>query len=447
VGIDTKHKIIRRREMFGKVLVLALCILFSATQAGFAQVSNDELLDEIRALREQIKRQEQRINELEERLTAEEATPKTIQFADGTVEELNKLVLGGLDIGAGATFIIQGTSNANGTDLSERGEDVTDATYSIDLTVEKQFEDYGMAFIQLETGDGAGVDDELQLFSNVNQDADDSDNSVSLTKAWYEHYFQGLPLTLTFGKIGADDYTDGNEYAEDECTQFLGAMFKHSPTIEFPSNTAGVRLGIAPTDSMDIDLVVSDADDDWEDVADELFFVGQLNFKPRLFDRGGNYRIIGWRSDRDHTRWDDALSVKKTTHGVGISFDQELTDNLGAFLRYGWQDPDVYLNGAAFSLEHAWSAGLQLAGANWNRQNDVLGLAVGQLMPSNEYEDAGTNLEAKDEGHFEAYYNYKVNEHLSLSPDLQIIWNPYGKDAANGDDTIVVGGVRGQVDF
>jgi hypothetical protein len=30
---------------------------------------------------------------------------------------------------------------------------------------------------------------------------------------------------------------------------------------------------------------------------------------------------------------------------------------------------------------------------------------------------------------------------------LQIIWQPYGKDAANGDNTIVVGGLRGQVDF
>jgi len=57
------------------------------------------------------------------------------------------------------------------------------------------------------------------------------------------------------------------------------------------------------------------------------------------------------------------------------------------------------------------------------------------------------NLSAKDEGHFEAYYNYYVNEHLTLTPDIQVICSPYGKDATNGDDTIVVGGVRGQVDF
>ncbi len=433
--------------MFKKVLMLVLCSLFLSAQSGFAEISSDDILDEVRALRQEIKRQEQRINELEERLSEQESVPKTIQFADGTIEDLDRLVLGGLNIGAGATFVIQGTDNANGSNLSEKGEDVTDASYSIDLTVEKKFDDYAMAFIQLETGDGAGVDDELQVFSNVNQDADDSGNSVSLTKAWYEHYFQGAPLTLTFGKIGSDDYIDGNEYAADECTQFLGSMFKHSPVIEFPSNTAGVRLGVAPTDSMDIDLVVSDADDDWEDIVDDGFYAAQFNLKPDLFNRNGNYRILGWLNDRDHTKWKDSAQKKEKTYGVGISFDQELTDDMGAFLRYGWQDPDVYLNGESFSLEHAWSAGLQLKGTGWGREDDVLGLAVGQVMPSDEYKKADSSRNAKDEGHFEAYYNYKVNEHFTLTPDAQVIWNPYGDDASNGNDTILVGGLKGQVDF
>ena len=100
-----------------------------------------------------------------------------------------------------------------------------------------------------------------------------------------------------------------------------------------------------------------------------------------------------------------------------------------------------------FSLEHAWSAGIQIAGTIWGREDDILGLAVGQAMPSGKYKDAGTNLNAKNEGHLEAYYNYIVNEHLTLTPDIQVIWNPYGKDASNGDDTITVMGMKGQLDF
>jgi len=343
--------------------------------------------------------------------------------------------------------VVQGTSNANGDTLSEKGEDVTDASYSIDLTFEKEFEDYGVAFLHMETGDGAGVEDELQVFSNVNRDADDSDNSVSVTEAWYEHNFQSMPADLMVGKIDGTVLVDNNEYANDETTQFLGRIFRNSPTIEFPDNSAGFCLGLEMFDSMDATVLLMDADGDWEDVGDEIFFAGQVNFKPNLFDRPGNYRLIGWLNDTDHTKWEDSTSVKEDGYGFGISFDQELTDSIGAFLRYGWQDPDIYINGDSFSLEHSWSTGIQLKGTMWNRENDTLGIAIGQAAPSDKYKDAGSNLNAKDEGHLEIYYNYVMNEHLTLTPDLQVIWNPYGKDASNGDDTIVVGGVRGQVDF
>lgn len=36
-------------------------------------------------------------------------------------------------IGTGATFVYQATSNANGNDLSENGEDMSDASYSVDI--------------------------------------------------------------------------------------------------------------------------------------------------------------------------------------------------------------------------------------------------------------------------------------------------------------------------
>ena len=83
--------------------------------------------------------------------------------------------------------------------------------------------------------------------------------------------------------------------------------------------------------------------------------------------------------------------------------------------------------------------------------DDAIGIAFGQAIPSDDYEeaneDAGTSLKADSESHLELYYSFKVNDHLTLTPDLQVIWDPYGGDGSAGDDTIVVGGVRGQVDF
>ena len=90
--------------MPGRVLMFAACILLLSGQVIFAEVTDDDILDEIRALRKQITKQEQRIDELEKKLSEKESTP-TVQLADGTVEDLTKFALGGLNIEAGATFV------------------------------------------------------------------------------------------------------------------------------------------------------------------------------------------------------------------------------------------------------------------------------------------------------------------------------------------------------
>ncbi len=412
-----------------------LCFIFLHCDFALAKSVEDE-----------IKELEARIVELERRLDKQQETVAVQAEEIDEIKEAGVLpLLEGINIGAGATFIVQGTHNANGDNQLNEGDDVADASYSIDLEIEKEFDDYGKAFVHLEAGGGAGVEDELTVFSNVNRDADNDEN-VRLTEVWYEHYFHSMPRTLTVGKIDATCYIDTNEYANDEGGQFLGRIFRNSPTIEFADNAAGVRFALEPTNFMDIELVAMDADSDWEDVFDEMFIAGQLNLKPNFFNRGGNYRLIGWFNDREHTKWLEQAKVTKANFGLGISFDQELSDNVGVFLRYGWQNPEVYANGSDFSLEQSWSAGIQLVGSLWGRDDDVFAIAFGQVMPSDDYKKANS-FEAKSEEHLEVYYNFKINDHLTVSPNVQVIWDPYGGDATNGDKIVVVGGLRTQVDF
>ncbi len=224
-------------------------------------------------------------------------------------------------------------------------------------------------------------------------------------------------------------------------------MFKNSPVIEFPDdNSAGVRAKLEPVDFLDIELTAVDANDGWEDIFNNIFFAGQVNFKPNTFNRPGNYRIYGWLNDKGHTKWSDSSKTKKKGYGFGLSFDQELTDVLGVFARYGWQNPKVYPEGADFSLEQTYSFGVEFKGSLWERENDKIGLAFGQIFPSDDYKKANS-AKADSEKHIEAYYSFYVNEHLVVSPDLQIIWDPYGGDASGGDNTIIIGGLRSQVDF
>ncbi len=444
------------RSHFSRCLVLGLglCVglAFSHRDVG-AEPSNAEWV-------QRMEQMEARIKELEDRLAVYEGkeegrqtklsrVEEKIEGLDSKMEEARASgivpLMEGIEIGAGATFVYQFTDRANGDDLAQASDDVGDASYSVDLELSKEFDDFGKALILFEAGEGAGVEDELKVFSNVNFDATGGDSNLGVVEGWYEQYMG--PATLRFGKLDATYLIDNNEYANDECTQFLGRIFRNNPAVEFPDNGAGLRLALAPREWVEMESIVMDGDADWEDPFSDAFFAGQVNIKPGLFGRPGNYRFFGWASDREHTQWDDPSQSEEMGYGFGLSFDQEVTDNVGVFARYAWEYPEVYLNGDDVSLEQSYSIGVQCAGAPWNRDEDVLGIAFGGVTPSNDYKKSDSVLNADTEYHLESYYGYKINDHLTISPDIQVIWNPYGNDAANGDKTIVVGGIRSQVDF
>ena len=419
-----------RRLMKTALLSACLFVAFGQYPAS-AETTNQVLLERLSQLETKVKELEQKLAKYE---ITESQTAGTA--ADPESTEPANVFTDGINIGAGGTFIYQFTENAI--------EDVNDASYSADIEIEKGFGDYGLAFLHLETGDGAGVEANLIVYSNVNRDADDSDNQVQLTELWYEQYFgRGV---LTFGKIDATGYIDTNEYANDECYQFLGHIFRNSPTIEFPDNGGGIRINVLANEYIELDAVAMDATSSWDNLYDQGFYAAQLNIKPGFWGRGGNYRLSGWFNDSPHTKWHDMSKTREEGYGFGMSLDQELTDSIGIFARYAWCDPDVFLNGEDFSLEHAYSVGTHFSGSLWNRADDHLGLGFGQVFASDDYKEV-LSLRAKAESHLEAYYNFSVNEHLSISPDIQIIWNPYGKDIEEQDNAVLVGGIRSQVDF
>lgn len=356
----------------------------------------------------------------------------------------------GLEIGAGATVIVQGTNNAN---THGAKEDLADASYSADITLAKEFESVnGRAFVHLEAGTGDGLEDNLILYSNVNRDAD-NDNEVHLTEVWYEQGACHDRLAATFGKLDPTIYFDTNDVANDETTQFLGRIFRNNPAIEFPDNAVGIRLAYMPKEWFEFNAGVFDADADSGTIGDHTFSIGQAAFRPKVFGRPGNYRILGWHNDLPHTEWPAPGNDKEPSFGFALSFDQEVTDRIMLFCRYGWQDPKVYNPSVTatgdlhFSLEQAWSAGLQVEGGFWGREKDVFGFAVGQAIASSDYKKSDSALAAKTEGHMEAYYNIRFNDHLSISPDFQYVWDPFGRDVPGNADPVCVWGLRSQIDF
>ncbi|MFA5150787.1 MAG: carbohydrate porin [Candidatus Omnitrophota bacterium] len=397
--------------------------------------------------------QQQKITEYESRLAQFE---EHLHRVPGTPMQLME----GLELGAGATFIVQGTNNVNydGEGQTQK-KNRTDGSYSADITLAKEFKEVdGRAFLHLEAGQGAGLEDNLTLYSNVNRDAGDSDAKVEVTELWYEQNLFKDKAALTFGKLDPTAYFDQNEVANDETTQFLGRIFRNSPTAEFPDNNAGIRIAYLPFEWLELGYGIFNAKGSWEKIGDNLFNIGQVSFRTNFLNLPGNYRFYGWTNNANHTKWLDREKTKETAYGFGLSFDQKANDIVTFFARYGWQNPKVYnpditatgddeADPRYFSLEQSWSVGFQVEGKPWGREKDVFAFAVGQAMPSDDYKKANEGFLAKTEGHLEAYYRIHVNDHLSISPDFQYIWNPFGKDVAGDTAPIFVGGMRAQVDF
>lgn len=460
------------RGMKNGFLVLGWLIL-GLVVGGPAMAEDAALRAELDDLKARVQALEARLGQQDDLLQSQKETIRNQQAAMADYEsrlthmkgpfekkeEEAPVWMEGLEISAGGTMVVQGTSNVNNAAADiEKKVSRTDAAYSADIMVEREIaETGGTAFLHLEAGGGTGLDDDLTLYSPVNYDAADSGDNLQVSELWYEQSLARDRAAITIGKMTPLAYFDNNEIANDETTQFLSTMFNNSPVIEFPGYSAGVRVGYLPVEAVEIDYAAFDGDGDWERLADRLFQIAQIGLTTNPEGRTGHYRVLGWHSQMPHTRWMDLSKEKEAAYGFGLSFDQALTDAVTAFCRYGWQDPRVYnpdvmaTGDHTYSLEQAWSAGLQVEGASWGREQDVLGLAVGQVFASPDYKKAGSSTvsepNAKAEGHLEAYYRIAVNKSLSISPDVQYIWNPFGQDVADDTAGIFIGGMRTQVDF
>ncbi|MBF0253229.1 MAG: carbohydrate porin [Candidatus Omnitrophica bacterium] len=158
---------------------------------------------------------------------------------------------------------------------------------------------------------------------------------------------------------------------------------------------------------------------------------------------GGNYRTYVWYNGAPHAKIADTSNFERGNLGFGFSLDQMLTEKYGIFGRYSWADP--VLN----NIEHHWSLGAQMTGYLWGRNHDVAAIAIGQSVPGKKYCDV--NAFHNTETQLETYYSFKLNDHVTISPDMQIIWQPNGSLGADGaskdDSAIFVYGIRTQINM
>ncbi|MEK7313458.1 MAG: carbohydrate porin [Deltaproteobacteria bacterium] len=353
-----------------------------------------------------------------------------------------------LTIGGGLSLFLQGVTN-NG-----RGGDSADGSYSADLFFQAPIGRYGNVFIRGMVGQGNGAPIVPATFSGPNADLEFDDNTFKIVEAWYWTEFDVPDILdrrfeLTVGKMTPAAIFDANAVANNELAQFMADIFVNNLAVETGGDGNGYGPGVAVgyrfTSIYNKGLNVKgsiglfEGDGDFVGVFDRPFAIAELDIWRPWYGLNGNYRFYAWLNNTKHvdllTPADDELSNK----GIGLSLDQQVSNDVTLFARAGFQDEDV----SAF--DSSFSAGAQMLGNKWKRGNDMIGVAYGFSRVSNAYEEANPAIDfASGEHYIEAYYRYKANSNLSVSPDVQYVVNPGGDKSV---DDLLIYALRMQVDF
>jgi high affinity Mn2+ porin len=121
-------------------------------------------------------------------------------------------------------------------------------------------------------------------------------------------------------------------------------------------------------------------------------------------------------------------------YGFGISWEQELTKDLGIWARLGWDDGHTE-SWAFTAIDRLFDVGLLLKGRRWCRPNDTVGLALGinglEGTHRNYLAAGGLDFIIGDgalnygpEEIFEAFYNLEVHKGINVTLDFQEVNHP-----------------------
>ena len=368
------------------------------------------------------------LSDLKEELRAEMLLVGTRSF-QSRYEELGTkftALTKNISLSGGLVGVVQGS-------LGNKPKDHADVVGRGDLVFNFKVSESTIAVIDVEATGGNGIDSHIgtrgKTYSILNGVAGSTDDRVRFREAWVEHAAINDRLIITAGKIDLTNYFDSNAVANDENSQFLAGAFVNSSVLSAPGNGPGIRLQAKLAEPLVLSLGYGSGDTDSDDFVDHGYGIAELDYKLKLGELEGNYR--GYASVDGAAPDGEIKLEEKNGFGFGFSVDQQITDKLTLFARYGQRDKNVY------ATRRAWSVGGQYVGLIPGRKDDVLGFAYGQIETAAVVADSHEKL-------LETYYKFKINDQIAVAPVVQYLINPAGINSA---DNVVALALRSQISF
>jgi high affinity Mn2+ porin len=262
-------------------------------------------------------------------------------------------------------------------------------------------------------------------------------------------------LTLQAGKFSVLDVFDGNSYAKDSRKDFINWSIWAPGAFDYAADKLGLTYGVtAELNQKQWALrggyFLMDAESNSNNFDTRVFqrgtYVLELETRYSLFSLPGKLRTIAWlnsafsgsyRETLDNPAFNLDISQTRTgrvKYGYVISLEQALTDDIGLFGRWSWNDGKTEIM-AFTDIDASLSLGASIKGTKWGRPDDVIGIGGAINSLSTDHRDfiaAGGlgiligdgALNYRREQILETYYAYALTKQLTLTADYQFITNP-----------------------
>ena len=281
--------------------------------------------------------------------------------------------------------------------------------------------------------------------------------------------FDELPrrrLEVRFGKFGLADFFDQNSVGSDSHFQFTNWTIDQTGAWDFAADTRGYTVGLTadyedrnwgfrfaealmPKVANGIDIVWKP----WQVHAENWQYELRHGLIPK---KTGAVRLLAYTNYANMGIYRDAVAQFEeglvstpeiTNHpwhitrkyGFGVNVEQNLTQNLTAFGRFGWNNDKT--EAFAFTeVGQTFAGGLGANGAWWHRRFDRAGVALVSNAISKDHQtylaDGGYGFLLGDgalnygrENIVETYYTAHLWRGIYVAPGLQHINNPgYNRD-------------------
>ena len=263
-------------------------------------------------------------------------------------------------------------------------------------------------------------------------------------------------LTLQAGKFAVIDIFDGNAYAKDTRKDFMNWSMWAPGAFDYSADKVGLTYGATAELNQKqwalragyflIAGRVPTPTASTSKVLERGTYMLELETRYSLFSQPGKLRTIAWLNSANSGSYRETLNnpafnldIAQTRkgrikYGYVVSLEQALTDEVGLFGRWSWNDGKTEIM-AFTDIDASLSMGLSIKGAKWGRPDDVIGIGGAINALSKDHRDfvaAGGlgvligdgALNYRRERILETYYAYALNKQHHADRRLPVDHQP-----------------------